>query len=99
MKTSNATTDQRVIRPGGVDAKEGGAAGGTCSSPGGRSGVSVGLQKENSTAKVSETDPQANWNNLRGFEIHIEKLHAQTLPGVRAHLTKKLGAMEPTIVD
>ena len=67
LKASNATTDQRVIRPGGVDAKEGGAAGGTCSSPGGRSGVSVGLRRENSTAKAYDSAPQANWNNLLRF--------------------------------
>jgi hypothetical protein len=60
VKTYNATIDQRVIRPGGVDAKEGGAAEGTCSSPGGWSGVSVSLQRENSTAKAYKSDPQEN---------------------------------------
>ena len=48
---SNATTNQRVSRPRGVDAMEGGAAGGTCSSPGGRSSASVGQQRESSVGR------------------------------------------------
>ena len=58
--TSNATTNQRVSRPGGVDAKEGGAVGGTCSSPGGRSSVAVGQQRESLAVQVSSSDQQIN---------------------------------------
>ena len=64
----NVTTNQCVSRPGGVDAKEGGAVGGTCSSPGGRSRVAAGQQRENLGMQTNEIDHQLNWNNLMPFE-------------------------------
>ena len=59
-KKPNATADQRISRPGGVNTKEGGAAGGTCSSPGGRSSVAVGQQRDNSSVPVPSSDSSTN---------------------------------------
>ena len=52
---SNAATDHRISRPGGVDASAGGTAGGTCSSPGGRSRVAVGQQREGPVVQIPGT--------------------------------------------
>ena len=64
----NATTDHRVSRPGGVDTGAGGTAGGTCSSPGGRSRVAVGQQRDEQITQIPDNEQHYNWNNLMPFE-------------------------------
>jgi hypothetical protein len=92
----NATTDQRVSRPGGVDAKEGGAIGGTCSSPGGRSSVAVGQQRDSSSVSVPSGDQQTNWNNLLPFETPGKSMGESELDFFwNAGRYKALSAMYP----
>jgi hypothetical protein len=95
-KTSDATTNQRFSRPGGVDEKEGGAAGGTCSSPGGRSSAFIGQQRESSVVQLCDGDHHINWNNLLPFETPSNQRANQTWISLRnAGNCQVLSAVSP----